>query len=177
MKLFGTKKMRYLSLAFALVMAFGLFAGCSSKNTEPSTTPSDQVSQEPSQEPSTEPSENPSDEPSQEPTEDGDGDNQEGGELRNVVGKVTKIDGNTVTVTGYTTDSQEEIERYSKVDMSQYTATEDTEEVDLTDAWIALAEEDGLTKTDISKIKEGDMLLMSYDGNPGKLLQAVIYAA
>ncbi len=178
MKLFGTKKVRTLSLVFALVMAFGLFAGCSSKDQEPSGTPSAPVSETPSPEPSADPSEAPSEEPSDTADPDASGEpSDDPGELRNVVGKVTKIDGSVVTLTLYTTGSEEEIENYSKVDMSQYTATEETDEVDLADAWIALAEADGLTKTDLSQIKEGDMLLMSYNGDPGTLLQAVIYAA
>ena len=67
------------------------------------------------------------------------------------------------------------IESYASVDMTQYSATEETDEVDLTDAMIGLAQNGALDGADASQIAVGDMLLLSHDKDTGELLQAVIY--
>lgn len=95
--------------------------------------------------------------------------------VNNVVGKVTAIDGNTATLQIYSAPEGAVIESYASVDMTQYSATEETDEVDLTDAMIGLAQNGALDGADASQIAVGDMLLLSYDKDTGELLQAVIY--
>lgn len=170
MKSIGTHKLRYLSLGLALTLCLGLFAGCSTKDSDPSSEPSDAVTESPSTQPSTQPSADPSTDPSDN-TGDGDVNDQT---LTDVVGKVTAIDGQKVTVQIYAAPADAgEIENYGAVDLNGYTETEATDEVDLTDAMIALAENDALTQTTGDQIAVGDMLLLSYSGST--LLQAVIY--
>lgn len=169
MKHITLRRLRALTMALGLVFCFGLFAGCSSQDSEDSPAPSQDVSESPS------PSPAPSDEPS-EATDGTDGstnDNTSG--VTDVVGRVTAVDGTTATIQVYSAPENADIESYASVDMSQYSATEETDEVDLTDAMIGLARDGALDSADASQIAVGDMLLLSYDADTGELLQAVIY--
>ncbi len=87
---------------------------------------------------------------------------------------MTAIDGNTPPFRS-THPEGAVIESYASVDMTQYSATEETDEVDLTDAMIGLAQNGALDGADASQIAVGDMLLLSHDKDTGELLQAVIY--
>ena len=162
MKHFTLRKLRPLALALGLVLCFGLFAGCSS-----------QVSESPS--PSVDPSDEPSDTTDNGTANNGTNGNDDTAGVNNVVGKVTAIDGNTATLQIYSAPEGAVIESYASVDMTQYSATEETDEVDLTDAMIGLAQNGALDGADASQIAVGDMLLLSYDKDTGELLQAVIY--
>ena len=159
MKHFTLRKLRPLALTLGLVLCFGLFAGCSSQDGEPSQDPSQVVSESPS--PSVDPSDEPSDTTDNGTANNGTNGNDDTAGVNDVVGKVTAIDGNTATLQIYS--------------MTQYSATEETDEVDLTDAMIGLAQNGALDGADASQIAVGDMLLLSYDKDTGELLQAVIY--
>ena len=173
MKHFTLRKLRPLALALGLVLCFGLFAGCSSQDSEPSQDPSQVVSETPS--PSVDPSDEPSDTTDNGTANNGTNGNDDTAGVNNVVGKVSAIDGNTATLQIYSAPEGAVIESYASVDMTQYSATEETDEVDLTDAMIGLAQNGALDGADASQIAVGDMLLLSYDKDTGELLQAVIY--
>ena len=173
MKHFTLRKLRPLAIALGLVLCFGLFAGCSSQDGEPSQDPSQVVSESPS--PSVDPSDEPSDTTDNGTANNGTNGNDDTAGVNNVVGKVTAIDGNTATLQIYSAPEGAVIESYASVDMTQYSATEETDEVDLTDAMIGLAQNGALDGADASQIAVGDMLLLSYDKDTGELLQAVIY--
>ena len=159
MKHFTLRKLRPLALALGLVLCFGLFAGCSSQDGEPSQDPSQVVSESPS--PSVDPSDEPSDTTDNGTANNGTNGNDDTAGVNDVVGKVTAIDGNTATLQIYSAPEGAVIESYASVDM--------------TDAMIGLAQNGALDGADASQIAVGDMLLLSYDKDTGELLQAVIY--
>ena len=177
MKHITLRRLRALSLSLGLVLCFGLFAGCSSQDSSTSQDPSSEVTE------STDPSEDPSEAVSDttDTADDGTGEDTTSGTsgdtsgVTDVVGQVTAVDGSTVSIQVYSAPEGTDIESYASVDMSQYSATEETDEVDLTDATIGLAQDGALDSADASQIAVGDMLLLSYDVDTGELLQAVIY--
>lgn len=176
MKHITLRRLRALALALGLVFCFGLFAGCSSQDSGTSQDPSSEVTE------STDPSDEPSDTTDDDSAASGTTDDTSGDDtaddtsgVTDVVGQVTAVDGNTVTIQVYSAPEGTDIESYASVDMSQYSATEETDEVDLTDAMIGLAQDGALDSADASQIAVGDMLLLSYDIDTGELLQAVIY--
>ena len=127
MKHFTLRKLRPLALALGLVLCFGLFAGCSSQDGEPSQDPSQVVSESPS--PSVDPSDEPSDTTDNGTANNGTNGNDDTAGVNDVVGKVTAIDGNTATLQIYSAPEGAVIESYASVDMTQYSATEETDEV------------------------------------------------
>mgnify|MGYP002553666620 CR=1 FL=1 len=142
MKHFTLRKLRPLALTLGLVLCFGLFAGCSSQDGEPSQDPSQVVSESPS--PSVDPSDEPSDTTDNGTANNGTNGNDDTAGVNDVVGKVTAIDGNTATLQIYSAPEGAVIESYASVDMTQYSATEETDEVDLT-AWLRTAPWTALT--------------------------------
>ena len=172
MKHMTYRRLRLLTLSLSLALCFGLFAGCS-QDSEPSQEPSQEAAQ--SQTPSEEPSAAPEDAASQ-PVEDSQ-DNPDGGEAEaaasDVAGAVTALSDGVATIQIYSAPDDSAIDNYAAVDLSQYSATGETDQVDLTGAALLLAQDGVLTETDASQVAVGDMLVLTYEG--GQLLQAVLY--
>lgn len=154
------KKFRILAVALSLSLCVGLLAACSSNsggnagNTSGDNTMSDNSGST------------------------GDSGNMEEGAVTiNTVAEVTAInEDGSLELKIYSGSGN--IADFAAVDLSAYTATEETESITISDESILFTAENGsLVSSKVDAIAVGDMLVLSQDIDTDALTQVVVYAA